>query len=139
MPTVSSSDNSSSASTPRAEVPEACNDIGNLLHPTKSFNDICSTLDDLSNARKYSLLFQHVSPPDTLPRTFLHGCYRKFNISWLKKYPWLRYSPTLDAVFCGTCALLLQKDKRRDKGLLVNKPFSNWVKLSDALNTHSKH
>ena len=42
-------------------------------------------------------------------------------------------------MFCGTCALLLQKDKRRDKGLLVNKPFSNWVKLSDALNTHSKH
>ena len=24
------------------------------------------------------------------------------------------------------------------QGLLVNKPFSNWVKLSDALNTHSK-
>ena len=42
-------------------------------------------------------------------------------------------------MFCGTCALLLQKDKRRDKALLVNKPFSNWVKLSDALNTHSKH
>ena len=41
-------------------------------------------------------------------------------------------------MFCGACALLLQKGKRLDKGLLVNKPFSNWVKLSDALNTHSK-
>ena len=29
-------------------------------------------------------------------------------------------------------------DKRKAKGLLVNKPFSNWVKLSSALNDHSK-
>ena len=27
---------------------------------------------------------------------------------------------------------------RWDKGLLVNKPFSNWVKLSNVLSSHSK-
>ncbi len=51
----------------------------------------------------------------------------------------MRDRPTLDAVFCGACALLLREDKRRDKGLLVNKLFSNWVKLSETLSTHSKH
>ena len=84
-------------------------------------------------------MFRHVPPPYTLPSTFSHGCHRKFNTSWLGKFPWLRYSPALDGVFCGACAVLLPRDKRRDKGLLVNKPFSNWVKLSDTLNTHSKH
>ena len=42
-------------------------------------------------------------------------------------------------MFCGACVLLLDEDKRKDKGALVNKPFSNWVKLSDVLKTHSKH
>ena len=98
-------------SQPRVEVPEPCNDIGNLLNSTKSIMEICSTLDNLPNARKYSMLFQHASPPDTLSRTFSHGCYRKFNTSWLEKYSWLRYSPSLDAVFCGACVLLLHKDK----------------------------
>ena len=80
-----------------------------------------------------------MSPPHTLPQTYSHGCYRKFNTSWLEKFPWLRYSPILDGVFCGACALLLDEDKRKDKGVLVNKPFSNWVKLSNVLSTHSKH
>ncbi len=74
-----------------------------------------------------------------LPSTFSFGCNRKFNVNWLEKYSWLRYSPKLDAVICGPCALLIPKDKRNDKGLLVNRPFSCWVKLSDALSNHSKH
>ena len=41
--------------------------------------------------------------------------------------------------FCGPCVLLPTSDKRRDKGMLVNKPFSNWVKLSDVLKIHSKY
>lgn len=27
---------------------------------------------------------------------------------------------------------------RRDKGLLINRPFSNWVKLNNVLSNHSK-
>ena len=116
--------------------PNPCNDIRNT---SKSIMEICSSLGDLSNGSKYSLLFQHVSPPDTLPQTYSHGCNRKFNTSLLEKFPWLRHSPTLDGVFCGACALFLDEDKRKDNGALVNKPFSNWVKLNDVLKTHSKH
>ena len=118
---------------------EPYNDIGNFICATKSLAEICSTLDGLSNADKYALMYRHVPPPYTLPRTFSHGCHQKFNTSWLEKFPWLRYSPALDGVFCGACAVFLTGDKRKDKGLLVNKPFSNWVKLSDTLSTHSKH
>lgn len=122
-----------------SSLPEPSNDIGNFVQATKSVAEICSTLNGLSNAKKYALMFRHVSPPLTLPRTFSHGCYRKFSTSWLEKYPWLRYSPVCDGVFCGACAIFLSRDKRRDKGLLVNKPFSNWVKISDTLRTHSKY
>jgi len=58
--------------------------------------------------------------------------------SWLKKYSWLRYSPTLDAVFCGPCSVLISSANREGKGLLVNRPFFQWVKVSDTLTSHSK-
>ena len=35
------------------------------------------------------------------------------------------------------CSLLLPNIKRRDKCLLVNRPYSNWVKISNALSNHS--
>ena len=45
----------------------------------------------------------------------------------------------LDGVFLGACALLLDNEKRKHKGALLNRPFANWVKLSDVLKTHSNH
>ena len=47
------------------------------------------------------------------------------------------YSPKLDGVFCGLCSLLLPGSKRRDKRLLVNRPYSNWVRISNDLSAHS--
>jgi len=91
----------------------------------------------LDNAEKYSLLFDHVRPPDNHPTTHSHGCNRKFNVEWLVKYSWLKYSPKLDAVFCGLCTVLLG-DNRKDKGVLVNCPFSKWVKLNETLSKHAK-
>lgn len=41
-------------------------------------------------------------------------------------------------MFCGPCSLLLSNSQRRDKGLFVNKPFSNWVKISGSLSSHSR-
>jgi len=35
----------------------------------------------------------------------------------------------------GPCSVLIS---RENKGLVVNRPFSQWVKLSDALSSHSK-
>ena len=125
---------SGSQSNPESEI---VNDIGTVICANESIDKISATVNDLPAAKKYSLPFQHTQPPNELPKSFSHGCYRKFNPSWLEKYPWLRYSPRLDGVFCGPCALLLSNAKRKDKSKLVNAPFSNWVKLSDTLITHS--
>ena len=57
----------------------------------------------------------------------------------MKKYPWLRYSLKLNAVFCGPCSVLLPDADRKDKGVFVNRPFSNWVEISISLTKHSKH
>ena len=84
----------------------------------------------------FSLLFHHIQPPNILPSTFSCG-NPKFNISWLEQYPWLRFSPKLDAIFCGPCSLLLNSAERKDKGMLVNRPYSNWVIISNALSSHA--
>ena len=103
-------------------------DIGNLLSPTKSIHDKCEA------AEKYSNIFKHVSPPKTLPTTYSHEC----TVAWIKKYPWLLYSTKLDGIFCGPCAITLPVHSRDDKGILVNKPYNNWVKMSQTLSSHSK-
>ena len=110
--------------------PPPFSDIGALLDPEKSLHEICD--------EKCSLLYNHIAPFAVFPPTFSHGYQCRFNHSWLEKYPWLIYSPKLDGVFCGPCALLLPSSmNRRDKGLLVNRPFSNWVKISSTLASHS--
>jgi len=75
------------------------NDIGKLISSTSVVEiDVCR--NKLSNSEKYCLLFNYVKPCTTaLPSRFSDGCNRKFNVDWLKKYSWLRCSPTLDAVF----------------------------------------
>ena len=69
------------------------NDIGGVVHLLISIEQICSILANLPNSKKYSLVYQHVLPPNVLQSMYSHGCYRKFNASWFDKYPWLRYSP----------------------------------------------
>lgn len=113
------------------------NDIGQVVDPGKSDREICTTISNFSSSQKYDLLFNHTPPPSFLPSTFSHGCMRKFNIDWLRKYSWLRYSSSLNGVFCGPCSILLTESKRNGKGILVNKPFSNWVKISTTLKNHS--
>lgn len=80
-------------------------------------------------------MFHHIAPPAVFPSTFSHGCQRKFR---LEKYSWLLYSPNLDGVFCGPCSILLPSSMNRaDKGFLVNRPFSNWIKISNTLANHA--
>ena len=112
-------------------------DLGSLLDPALSIESICQAVGDLPNEDKYDYLKNHVKPPAVLSTTCFHGINRKFNASWIKKYPWLVYSPKLDGVFCDPCSLLLPVAQRKDKGLLINRPFSVWPKLSTTLSGHS--
>lgn len=124
------------SSSPLTEPPQF-NDIGDILNPSKSVDSLSSSISSLTDDKKYSLLFNHVAPPNILPTTYIRGSHRKFNCTWLTKYSWLRYSVKLNGVFCGPCSVLLSKDDRKDKGLFVNKPYSNWYKISNNLSSHS--
>ncbi len=128
---------SSSSDEPHSRLETPFNDIGTLLEPTKSIDDICHAVSNLSRDEKYFLLYKHIPPPTAFLSTFLYGNNHTFSNSWLERYPWLLYSPKLNAVFCGPCSILLPSSQRKDKGLLVNRPFSNWVKLNNTLNNHS--
>ena len=113
--------------TPSLLEPAPYNDIGTIFELANSVDIICRTVSGLSNDKKYSLLYHHKSPPNHLPHTQHYGSNRKFNLTWLERYPWLIYSPNMDVVFCGPCSHLLPNSKQRDKGLIVNRPFSSWV------------
>ena len=96
-------------------------------------------MSNLSNEAKHSLLCHHIAPPNILPTTYSRGCNRnliplayKVSLS-----PFLLYSSKLNGVFCGPYSLFLSSDKRKDKGLLVNRSYSNWSKIGNALSNHS--
>ncbi len=111
-------------------------DIGSLFDPSKSMDDIITSIEKLSNDTKYSLLYNHVKPPSVCPSTLSDGVNRKFNDTWLKKYPWLLYSPKLNGVFCGPCSLFLIDCQRKDKGYFVNKPLKyhrDCLQIADAM------
>ena len=59
--------------------PPPFNDIGALLVPTKSIEEICQVVGKVSNDQKYSILHHHVSPPNIYPSTYSHGI---LGISW---------------------------------------------------------
>ena len=67
----------------------------------------------------------------------MNGCNREFKSSWLKKYNWLVYSPSLDSVLCLHCTLF--SDNRKTKGALVNRPFNKWTKISSELADHANN
>ena len=118
-------------------VDQTVNDLGALLLPSKTITEITTTMSELSNSQRYSLLYNHMSPPNVLPTSYLYDCNRKFNTTWLYKYAWLRYSLKLDGMFCGPCAVFAGEN-RMDKGILVNRPFSNWVSITETLSKHAK-
>ena len=63
----------SAADNVSSEIPS---DIGSIITPSKSIDDVYQSMKTMDNAEKYSLLFNHVRPPDNLPTTYSHGCNR---------------------------------------------------------------
>ncbi len=107
-------------------------DIGLLLDPTKSIEEICEVVGQLSNDQNI-LHFIIMFPQLMSIQAHL------FTALVIPGLFWLIYSHKLEAIFCGPCSILLPVSERRDKGLLVNRPFSNWGKLSTTLISHSEH
>ena len=122
--------------TPSLLEPAPFNEIGTIFEPAKSVDIICHTVSGLSNDKKYSILYHHRSPPNQLPHTQHYCSNRKFNLTWLVG---LFIAPSWMQYFVVPCSHLLPNTKWRDKGLIVNRPFSSWGKVCVVLNAHSSH
>ncbi|XP_072039158.1 uncharacterized protein [Amphiura filiformis] len=115
------------------------NDIGTIINATMTNQDVKNAINALPSAKKYALLRDHVIPESEFkfPTVYINGCNRSFNHDWLTKYKWLVYSKTLDGGFCKYCALFAKK--REKLGVLVNKPFTRWTKVSKVLGGHGEN
>lgn len=120
------------------------NDIGFIIKPSMSVEEVSDAVNKLTNGKKYKLLQEHYKPgiDFVFPKTFSSGCNRSFQYRWLEKYPWLVYSKAVNGGFCKFCALFAKN--RAKVAVLVNKPFTAWVKVhkkvdGHALNTYHTH
>ena len=61
----------------------------------------------------------------------------KMYYRWLQKYPLLVYSKVVNGGFCKFCALF--SENRVKLGVLVNKPFTTWVKVHNIVDSHASN
>ena len=102
-------------------------EIGTIIKPGMSCNEILASIKQLTSGQKYKLLTNHFIPCSDFkfPKTFKHGCNRQFQLKWLDKYSWLVYSKDLSGGFCKYCALFVTD--RSKCVVFVNTPFQNWI------------
>jgi hypothetical protein len=114
-------------------------DIGYVLKPTMTSAEVESVMQSMGSSQKYQLLTNHFVPSSTFafPKVFDSGCNRSFKVKWLERYPWLVYSKALDGGFCIYCALFAKE--RSKYSVLVNKPFTKWVKVNKIVSAHASN
>ena len=134
--TASSSASSSGASNAASRESVSMNDLGHIIKSAMDVADVCHAVCELSNGQKYQLLNDHYKPSAdySFPKTF---CYRSFQHRWLEKHPWLVYSKAAKGGFCKFCALFSKN--RANLGVLVNKPFTNWIKVHKIVQGHESN
>ena len=137
---ASSSATSSNTGTDSCEShSESINDLGYIIKSSMGVPEVCRAVSELTDGQRYKLLKEHYRPRADFrfPRTFSNGCYRSFQYKWLEKYPWLVYSKVVNGGFCKFCALF---SRNRDSlGMLVNKPFTMWVKVHKIVEGHASN
>ena len=113
-------------------------DLGNIINALMSPEEVDKAINSLTSGQKYTYLTNHFQPSNeyVFPSVYMNKSNRQFQAEWLKKYPWLVYSPKLDGGFCLPCALFASD--RASKGVLVIRPFTRWTKVSDTMKNHAK-
>ena len=115
------------------------NDLGLVIKESMTDSEVSTSVAGVNAGQKYTLLTNHYRPGRNFmfPKTFSDGCCRSFQLRWLDKYPWLVYSKELDGGFCKFCSLFARN--RSALGVLVNKPFRRWVKVTKIVDGHASH
>lgn len=120
--------------------------ITDTLTTTESTNDIidigCCLDQKVSDGIKYKLLTNVWVPDDKF--TFLMSGNRnlKFQLNWIKRFPWLCYTKMQDSgAVCKYCAIFyhnfIGKGAHQKPGLLVTKPFNKWKNAIECFNIHN--
>ena len=113
-------------------------DIGSIIRPGMNVDTVTAVVNGLTNGEKYNLLTKHFQPTPNYPfqRVYSNGCFRQFQYRWLTKYYlWLVYSKAVDGGFCMCCALFASS--RNKLGVLVNRPFTAWIKVQKIVDGHA--
>ena len=116
------------------------NDLGSVIKATRSSSEINDQVCKLSDGQKYALLTGLFEPSENyiIPTNFDGGCNRSFKREWLSRYDFLVYSAKLEGGLCKYCTLFVNPDHRKKYGILVNKPFFKWRKMSEQVGGHAK-
>ncbi len=87
------------------------------------------------------MLTSHWTPPPgyRFPTEKMYGKNRSFSSDWLKVYPWLVYSPSINGAFCFPCVLFGCQSGHNNSKLdkLYQSPLTNWVKAAQKLSEHN--
>ena len=118
---------------------EAVHDLGHIIKSSMDSTEVCRAVSKLTDGQRYKLLKEHYRPGTDFkfPKTSSNGCYRSFQYRWLEKHPWLVYSKEADGGFCKFCSLFSKN--RESLGVLVNKPFTMWVKVHKVVEGHASN
>ncbi|XP_060063626.1 zinc finger MYM-type protein 1-like [Ylistrum balloti] len=67
------------------------------------------------------------------PQRKVHGRERRFNYTWLKEHPWMRYSVSKDSVYCVHCFIFGDKSGKERP---FRSPVDDWINLSTYVKRH---
>uniref|UniRef100_A0A803KTI3 TTF-type domain-containing protein n=1 Tax=Chenopodium quinoa TaxID=63459 RepID=A0A803KTI3_CHEQI len=89
--------------------------------------------DEKDLIRRYYIDFGPYQPKlDNYPYSGSEKHPRRFQKSWFVKFPWLEYSPTMDAAYCFYCFLFAKKPLGRcGSDTFTVKGFKNWKKVNN--------
>lgn len=63
------------------------------------------------------------------PRSESGKKHRRFQFTWFKRFPWLEYSPSKDAVFCFPCYLFELSESQQSTFTIGG--FRSWKRVND--------
>ena len=112
-------------------VVEAIDDFAGLLTAEKR---------NLTDQEKFQLLTKDYTPSEkfVFPKTKIYGKSRSFQMSWLKEYTWLVYSPSKDGGLCQVCLVFPPSSNTANRGALVSFAMTKFNKANEILKEHSK-
>ena len=129
-------DSESATPIPTAEVHPCIASMSSACSFNLSDLGTVHSLSSLSDKQKYQILSAILAKLNKYP---VNSQKRRYQPYWTEQFPWVRYSATLDGVFCGPCFLLSQVQFNSD---FVSSYFRNWKNAVGTshgiLNRHSQ-